>query len=255
MSKSIDIEHDVAKTKILKSSAIRRSRFYEYNQYLHSMMEDERKRIARELHDMLGQELLYVNMDLLSMKEKIPQKYSLIHRRIEKLSKRINISIEVMQKLITELRPGLLDKIGLEAAIEWHVEEIKNRANIDCELSYNCMFIKTDKEQEISIFRIFQEALSNIIRHAKATKIFIKIFEDSRYFVMTIHDNGKGITERQINHPKSFGIIGMRERAACLGGFLKISKNENPGTTVQLNIPITVYKSERDNKNTYRAHY
>jgi signal transduction histidine kinase len=214
-----------------------------YHSYLHSEIEEERRRIARELHDSLGHELLCINMDLLSLEEKIPGNLSLIRKKLRKIPKRLDKIINMMQKIITELRPELLDKLGLQAAMEWQAEEFKKRAGISCDHNFD-ISINFSKEHEISIFRIFQEALINIMRHAKATRVAINVKTTKHQFSMKITDNGKGIAAKQINNPQSYGIMAIKERASSLGGTLKIRGMKNGGTSVYLNIPLNTKANE-----------
>jgi signal transduction histidine kinase len=208
-----------------------------YHAYLHFELEEERKRIAREIHDLLGHELLCINMDLSLLEEKMPQHLSLSHKKIRTMSKRLDKTLKMMQKIIEELRPELLDKFGLQAAIEWQAEEFKKRAGIPCDLNLD-ITVNLSKEHEISIFRVFHEALTNVIRHAKATRVAVNVKTNKNQLIMTVNDNGKGITAKQINNPQSYGIIGMKERAYSFGGFLKIRGIKNIGTSVHLNTPL-----------------
>lgn len=225
--------------ELIKSS----DTFSPYHTYLHAEIEEERRRIARELHDLLGHELLCVNMDLLSLEEKIPQHLGVVRKKIKTIPKRIDKIVKTMQKIIAELRPELLDKLGLQAAMEWQAEEFKKRVGIPCDLNFD-ISLTLRKEHEISIFRIFQEALINIMRHAKATRVSVNVKTNKNKLIMTVNDNGKGITAEQINNPKSFGIIGMKERASSFGGFLKIRGIKNIGTSVYLNIPLNIITSQ-----------
>jgi len=142
-----------------------------------------------------------------------------------------------VKRLSTELRPGILDDLGLTAAIEWQVEEFEQRTGIECDVSVDEVII-LEQDCSTAIFRIFQEALTNIARHAKATKVIGSLKEEDGKLVLEVRDNGKGITEKQICDAKSFGIMGMQERVYLWGGEVKISGIREEGTTVRVSIPL-----------------
>jgi len=147
------------------------------------------------------------------------------------------------------LRPGLLDDFGLSAAIEWEAGEFSKRTGIECEILSDPKDMVLPQSLSTAIFRIFQETLTNITRHANATKVGIILTKNADRLEMRVSDNGKGIEDREILEPKSFGIIGMRERVHYLGGNLSISGNSN-GTTVEVTIPID-QKGNVDDKDTH----
>jgi len=135
------------------------------------------------------------------------------------------------------LRPGMLDLLGLSAAIEWQAAQFRDRTGIKCDFISIPEDTVLDETSSIAIFRIFQEACTNIVRHAKATKIEIVLKETPEEVELKISDNGKGITDKEISNPKSFGLMGIKERAMSLGGTVEISGAENKGTTVRVRIP------------------
>jgi signal transduction histidine kinase len=139
---------------------------------------------------------------------------------------------------ITELRPSVLDDLGLTAAIEWQAKEFQNRSGIKCELTINPEEIALDRNRSTAIFRIFQETLTNVARHASATNIHVSMEKKGNRLMLEVRDNGKGITEDRVMGPKSLGLMGMRERALFLGGDLQISGITGKGTTVTVIIPV-----------------
>lgn len=211
--------------------------------YLQHVRELERKCIAREIHDEIGQELAVLNMELSLLGKKIPIHHKSVHERIQSISGRIDKTIHIVQKIITELRPALIDKHSLQSAIEWQLEEFQKKTEIKCDINIDCEVVKLDKEKEIYIYRIVQEILANIIRHAQATQVKFSLKESDGRLVISVIDNGIGIHEQQISNPKSFGIIGIKERISFLEGFFSITGIQYKGTTVSIIVPINRNKT------------
>lgn len=204
---------------------------------LESVREEERKHVAREVHDELGQTLAALKIDLSWLAKRLPEEQELLHNKTQVMNTLVDEAIQTVKRVISELRPGILDDLGLEAAMEWQAQEFENLAGIKCEFSSGSNEIVLDQDRSTALFRIFQEALTNVARHANATKVKASVEEGRRKIVLKIRDNGNGIEKRQLYNPKAFGLIGMRERARLLGGSLKISSVSGRGTTVTLSIP------------------
>ena len=210
--------------------------------HLQSMRETERTLIAREIHDELGQSLTALKMDLSWLEKRLPNDQKLLLEKTQSMSDLIDMSIRTVQRISIELRPGMLDDLGLAAAMEWQAEEFQNRTGIRCDLTFHPEDIILDQDRSTAIFRIFQETLTNVARHAKATSVKVSLKETMDKLVLKVRDNGKGITEKQISSPKSFGLMGMRERAAHFGGVFKINGVPGRGTTVEVKIPAGNYQ-------------
>jgi PAS domain S-box-containing protein len=206
--------------------------------HLQSIREEERASVAREIHDELGQALTALKMDLSWLDKKLPEEQSNLLKKTKSMSQLIDSTIQTVQRLSAELRPGLLDDIGLLAAMEWQAEEFQKRTGIACELSLGSQEIDLDQERSTAIFRIFQETLTNISRHASATKAIVNLAKKGAQLELTIKDNGKGITSEEISDPKSLGLIGIQERVHFLGGDIDIKGVRNKGTTVTVSIPL-----------------
>ncbi|MBM4294114.1 MAG: sensor histidine kinase [Deltaproteobacteria bacterium] len=206
--------------------------------HLQFIREEERGQIAREIHDELGQALTALKMDVHWLSHKLPQDQALLSGKIKSMSGLIDTTVQSVRRISSELRPKLLDDLGLSAAMEWQANEFMSRAGIQCNISSEPEDIILDQARSSAFFRIFQETLTNIARHAHATKVEVILQEDSETVELIVRDNGQGITERQIADAKSYGIIGIRERVHSLGGDLKITGAPNKGTTVQVRIPI-----------------
>jgi len=206
--------------------------------HLQAVREGERTSIAREIHDDLGQSLTALKMDLSLLTPKLPKDQKSLFKRTESMSKLIDSTIQTVQRISAEMRPGVLDDIGLPAALEWQGNEFQKRTGIKCELTVEPEDIFLDKDRSTAIFRIFQETLTNVARHSKAEWIKVNLKKRARKIELKVRDNGKGITEEQISNSKSFGLIGIRERVQYFGGEVEIKGIQNRGTTLKVWIPL-----------------
>ena len=205
---------------------------------LQSIREEERIKIAREIHDGLGQALTRLKIDLSRLSKKLPKDQEVLTDDIPSMGKLIDDTIQLIRKISTELRPGVLDALGLVSAIEWQVEDFKNRTEIQSEFSSTLEDGDLNRDLTTALFRILQETLTNIVRHAQATHVKISIEEDTGFIILTVEDNGKGITEREVSDSKSLGLLGIRERALIFGGEVQISGSKGRGTRVEVKIPF-----------------
>lgn len=209
-------------------------------QHLHSVREEESKRIAREIHDELGQALTALKMDLSWLLNRLPEHVeykTLFREKGQAMSRLIDMTIQTVQKISAELRPGLLDDLGLPSAMEWQAQEFQIRTDIQCQFQFKGSDFKVDPDCATAMFRILQEALTNIVRHAGASRVKIGLREDAEVMELTISDNGRGVTPAEIDSPKSLGIIGMRERLRPFGGELHLSGVPKKGTNVTVRCP------------------
>ncbi|MBY0484330.1 response regulator [Nitrosomonas sp.] len=207
--------------------------------HLQDVREEERTRIGREIHDVLGGTLTVLKMDLDWLSKKISA--DPMHERIRSLYQLTGEAIETARRVSINLRPNVLDNLGLYGAIEWQIREFEQRTNIRCELESTISNLSlSNKHFETSIFRVIQEVFINIVRHSQATRVDIELSEDEDDILITIKDNGVGITESQMLNPESFGIIGMNERTQQIGGKLEISGVPSQGSVVTLKIPLTI---------------
>ena len=206
--------------------------------YLESVREEERKNMAREIHDELGQTLTALKIDLSWLTKRSSNEQELVLEKTKSMSNLVDTAIQTVQRISAELRPGILDDLGLAAALEWQAGEFEKLTEIKCEFSSNPRDIVLDQDRSVAIFRIFQEMLTNVARHANATKVKTTLKEEAGKIVLRVRDNGKGIEKKQISNTEAFGLIGMRERARFLGGEVKISGTPGKGTTVVVSIPL-----------------
>ena len=152
--------------------------------------------------------------------------------------KLIDRTIQTVRRLSSELRPAVLDDLGLEATIEWQMQEFKTRTGIRYKLTLPSKDLILDQKQSTAVFRIFQETLTNVVRHSNATQVSISLRMKADNLILSVKDNGKGITENEISDAKSLGLLGMRERALLLGGEVHIMGAHGKGTTVTVRVPI-----------------
>ena len=206
--------------------------------HLQVIREEERERIAHEIHDELGQALTALKMDVHWIRRKLPEAEGSLVEKTITMSTLLDTTVHSVKRIISELRPRLLDDFGLSAAIEWQTEEFVKRTGIQCDIELEPEDIILDEARSVAIFRIFQETLTNIIRHADATRVRVSLKKNAHAVAMRVSDNGNGISKKRLSGPQSFGLIGMQERAHSFGGNLVITGDRGEGTTVVVTIPI-----------------
>jgi signal transduction histidine kinase len=206
--------------------------------YLLSVRENERAVIARELHDEFGQGLTSLHLGLSWLSRKLTPGQQPLQEKITSLSAATTSLLRSVKNLARELRPGALDELGLVNTLKSEVREFEGHTRIKCRFRTNIGKAKFDRSRAVAIFRIVQAALTNVARHAHASRAFIALIKRKNGLILTVMDNGKGITRKLINSHDSLGITGMRERALALGGTLTISGSRNKGTTLRVRIPL-----------------
>lgn len=204
---------------------------------IHSIKEEESARIAREIHDELGQALTGLKMDLKWLEKHLPDTPPL-HNRIASMTELITGTISVVRRIATELRPSVLDALGLVPALEWQAQEFQSRTGIACQVESPSPDLHFSSEQSIALFRILQEALTNVLRHSHASSVRIALSSHGESALLIIHDNGRGITDSEVADPHSLGLLGMRERIQPLDGTVQISGGPDQGTTVTVSLPL-----------------
>jgi len=204
--------------------------------HLLSVREEERARISREVHDELGQSLTAVKLDLAWLAGRLPRRNGPMLKRIRSTRQLADGIIRSIRRISTELRPAVLD-LGLAEAVEWQVQEFQARSGIQCKLRLLTREVVASNAST-AMFRIFQEILTNVARHAKATRAEVVLQKQRDRLVLLIRDNGRGFDQADRSLSKSLGLLGMRERAAILGGRVNISSAPGKGTTVTAWIPL-----------------
>jgi signal transduction histidine kinase len=207
--------------------------------YQNDALEQERIRIAREIHDQLGQSLTILQMDLAWLKKHLGEDRATANEKMAAMSGVISNALTVLHTVTAELRPVILDDFGLAAAIEWQVEEFRNRSGIACQLEHDGFEPVLPKDQATALFRIFQETLTNVVRHARADEVVVRLEMQADDLILQIQDNGRGITEAEIDSPKSFGLLGIRERLYPWNGSVSFSGQPGQGTCVTVRLPLS----------------
>ncbi len=206
--------------------------------HLQNVREEERKTIAREIHDELGQILTVLRMDISWLKKRLKNDQSELQEKSNSIIKMIDNAIDAIRKISSDLRPGILDDLGICAAIKWYAREIEKRGDINCSVTCIPDDILLEKHQTITIYRIYQEAMTNIIRHSRASDVSINLNLAGKTLKLEISDNGTGITDKEKNNPKSFGIIGIKERVKSCNGTFSILGKMNEGTRIEVELPV-----------------
>ena len=221
--------------------ALRRSRkqLRDLASYLQDVREQERTRIAREIHDDFGQSLTILKMDLSWLKKQMIQDYPQVHNKIDSMFNVIDASLQTLHTVSSELRPVILDDFGLESAIDWQAEEFKNRTGVACRVESSVTDLNLTKEQSTAVFRIFQETLTNIMRHSNATEVDVRLKMNEDELILEVADNGRGITKAEISNSRSFGLLGIRERLYPWNGQVDFIGHPNKGTQVIVRVPIS----------------
>jgi len=235
---------DISERKNMEAALVEsRARMRDLTTKMQSALEEERTRIAREIHDQLGQALSGLRMDLATLESSLAQ-ISLhpvseeIRTRLTAMDTLIEQTIGDVRRISAELRPGVLDDLGLFAALQWQAREFEQRSGIECTATTSGSDESLDEDVSTQVFRVFQEALLNIARHAKATRIQVQALIEDDILFLEIRDNGKGITPQQVSARNSLGLMGMRERIHFVHGSISWNGRPDEGTTVQVEVPL-----------------
>jgi len=228
-----DITEDKKKTEELVKS---KAELQNLATYLQNVIEKERTLLAREIHDELGQVLTALKMDITWLGDKIKDR-KLVEKSLQ-IMEDIDQAIITVQSISTQLRPGILDHLGLFSAIEWQVEEFRKRTGINCELIIENEDVKIDPDSSTAAFRILQEALTNIIRHAEAKKVIVRSDMVNKRLDLEVTDNGIGMDIKNKSMSSAYGLTGIRERVRALNGKVSIDSTPGEGTTIRASIPV-----------------
>ncbi|MDB5222838.1 MAG: hypothetical protein JWN83_1505 [Chitinophagaceae bacterium] len=213
-------------------------------EHLHNIREDERTHIAREIHDELGSQLAVLKMDVSWLKKKLNDAGEAIKQRIRDLIDLLDATVKSVRRISSELRPSLLDNLGLVAAMEWHLKEFEKRSGIKITFNEPKEELKIPDPIKNGLFRIFQESLTNVTRHSDAKEVKVKLLYTNHQLILNIEDNGKGFDKQKVKEMKTLGILGMEERAMMMNGSYEINSVPGKGTIVTAVLP---YKNEKVN--------
>lgn len=216
----------------------------ELSEHLQQAREDERIRIARDVHDHVGQFLTGLKMNLIYQAQNPSDDAAVRMEQTKSIAMQIDRTIMSVKDICSELRPSILGHFGLTAAVQWYLEDFQKRTGVRCNIKLDSEIPALNKDLAVLLFRIFQELMVNVLRHARATKVSIWLKYSAGAIMLKVKDNGRGILIEEVSHPRSFGIIGIRERVRFWGGQSKFKGASNKGTTVTILLPLNQsYKS------------
>jgi signal transduction histidine kinase len=205
--------------------------------HLQNIREEERSHIAREIHDELGQQLTVLKMDVLGLSKKLGDQDAVIQQKIRDITELLDSTVRSVRRISSELRPSLLYNLGLDAAIEWHLKEFGKRSGLKTIFIEPAGEVKIPDPVKNGLFRIFQESLTNVSRHANATKVIVSLEQKDGLLILTIEDDGQGFEQAGIGAKLTLGILGMRERSEMMGGKYAMQSAPGQGTTVAVAVP------------------
>jgi len=232
--------------RVSTEAALRRSReeLCEMASVSHLVREQEKSRIARELHDELGQAMTALKMDVNWVSEQLPEGTDLVRRKLDRMLILLDSTVTATRRISAELRPLILDDLGVIAAVEWLGENFTQRSGIACDLAVSDPDLTWEDPLSTAIFRIVQESLTNIARHAKATHTRISIAQTNTDVLISVVDDGVGFSQKDDRKPSSFGLLGLRERANLLGGEVEIVSAPGKGTRIEVRLPLPAVEVE-----------
>lgn len=204
--------------------------------------EEERARVARELHDDLGQVLTSLKLEFMWLVDELrrsePKPGIQLVNKLQSLIGLIEVSLQSVRQISSDLRPAVFDHFGLKEAIQWEATKFQARSGIRCRVVWDVKEGLSDRTRQLALYRILQEALTNVIRHAHAGAVRIRLHERGKGLTLTVRDNGRGITKAELSSVESIGLLGMNERARMLGGRVTIAGAPGRGTTVTVTVPV-----------------
>jgi PAS domain S-box-containing protein len=234
----LDLQLSAATADLARAVAERKEAAEQYRLLaarVQTMAEEQSTRIAREVHDELGQMITGIKMDVAWLSKRAPSE---LREKLSSMSAILDAAVDSVRRIALELRPALLDELGLSAAIEWLLEQYRERTGISCRLTASLDDSLLSHAESTALFRIFQEALTNVSRHAEATSVEVMLFEEGGIAVLKVQDNGRGIREALKSEHGSLGVLGMRERARLVGGEVDLESREGHGVVVTARVPL-----------------
>ena len=239
LARNASLEREIA-DRLSNEDEFQRSteQLRELSARLQSVREEERTLLARAVHDELGQALTGLKMDVAWLQNHLDQGQPALLEKTQAMSDLTDVIVQAVRRIATELRPGILD-LSLVATIEWQLQEFQTRSGIRGKLISTPEETTLDSDGATTVFRIFQEILTNVARHAQATEVNVFMEETPTFLSLQVQDNGRGITESEIHSPKSIGLLGMQERARLRAGEIDFQGTPGQGTTVTVRLPLS----------------
>jgi PAS domain S-box-containing protein len=241
------IASDLSEMKRAEESLVlQREQLRALAERLQWVREEDRKKVARELHDQIGQILTAIKMDMTWITRHLPESEGEVLARLRESIQSIDDGVKAVRTICSGLRPGVLDDLGLAAAIEWQASEFSSRNGVHCQVSVPPVDLHLDGDRATATFRIFQECLTNVIRHAQAKSVRVALCQEEENILLVVEDDGIGFCESGLsNSLGSLGLLGMKERAQFCGGDVHISSSPGNGTTVTVRVPLDIPRAER----------
>jgi PAS domain S-box-containing protein len=243
----LEINSDITERKRGEESLVlQREQLRALAERLQWVREEDRKLVARDLHDQIGQILTAIKMDMMWMTRHLPDSETVVLARLKESIQLINDGVKAVRAICSGLRPGVLDDLGLAAAIEWQASEFAARNGVLCQVTVPPVDLHLDGDRATATFRIFQECLTNVIRHAQAKSVRVDLCQEEESILLVVEDDGIGFSESGFsNSLGSLGLLGMKERAQFCGGDVQISSSPGNGTTVTVRVPVDIPRAER----------
>jgi PAS domain S-box-containing protein len=230
-----------------ESLVLQREQLRALAERLQWVREEDRKRVARDLHDQIGQILTAIKMDMTWMTRHLPGSEGAVLARLKESIQLINNGVKAVRTICSGLRPGVLDDLGLAAAIEWQASEFATRNGIQCQVTVPPVDLHLDGDRATATFRIFQECMTNVIRHAQAKSVRVALVQEEENILLVVEDDGIGFCESGLSNTLgSLGLLGMKERAQFCGGDVQISSTPGNGTTVTVRVPVDTPREKRE---------
>lgn len=233
------IATDISRSKEAEAQLLHsREQLSELSYHLEAAKEEERERIARDIHDELGSILVAIKIETALLSAKLPNEPHGLHDKAKTIESMLDRAMGTASQVARELRPGILKEFGLSAAIECQAEDFSQRTGILCHVLCDEDMLPPDESASLALFRIFQETLTNVAKHARASLVSVRLHHERNTIILEIRDNGRGISEADLNKPRSFGLRGIRERINSLGGEFSIGSVEQGGSHLILSVPV-----------------
>jgi PAS domain S-box-containing protein len=243
----LEINSDITERKRNEESLVlQREQLRALAERLQWVREEDRKQVARDLHDQIGQILTAIKMDMMWMTRHLPESEAEVLARLKESIQLINDGVKAVRAICSGLRPGVLDDLGLAAAIEWQASEFASRNGVQCKVTVPPVDLHLDGDRATATFRIFQECLTNVIRHAQAKSVRVDLCQEEESILLVVEDDGIGFCESGFSNALgSLGLLGMKERAQFCGGDVHISSSPGNGTKVTVRVPVDIPRAER----------